>query len=82
MKHCFQVNADTYGVNWHEEFVGLILEMNCHQWLIMNRDLTIGPVCPGIGSRNWELKCETYVTIFLVPYNLRTELASINLVGG
>lgn len=42
MKHCSQVNAYTDGVNWHEEFVGLILEINCHQWLIMNRDLTIG----------------------------------------
>ena len=52
--------------------------MNCDQWLIMGRDLTIGLnyqcfLGPG--------KCETYFTMNLVPDNLRTELASMNLVG-
>ena len=37
------------------------------------------PVFPG--PRNWERKYETYFTMNLVPDNLRTELASMNLVG-
>lgn len=37
------------------------------------------PVFPG--PKNWERKCETYFTMNLVPENLRTVLASMNLVG-
>jgi hypothetical protein len=39
------------------------------------------PVFPGENPWNWERKCETYFTMNLVPDNLRTELASMNLVG-